>query len=432
MKKKLLINFFILISTVIFAQEENRNYRFSLEDCINYALSNSYTLQSYTLSQESYEAGYKQSKQLRLPSVSASMGESFSNSKSGGSIWNGSANINADVTLYQGGSINTQIAQSKLQTEQSDYQTQQYVNSLTLDILQNFLTVLSNEELLKNQEALIKTTEEQMNQGKAQFDAGQILESDYLLLRAQYASDLSNITDTRIARDNSILALKISLSMNPLDELHIIYPDTTRLENLSVLPSLDSVIQLTWETLPDLKLSQSNIEMAQLNVKYAQSSHYPSLSLSAGVGTGHNPDFKDFGNQISNKFNENVSLNLRIPIYSNSKVRTQVYQNKIALEQSELDLKQTELNTLQTVTQNYQNVVSASNKFDASKTKERAYYESFNAYNAMFNAGSITVVDLLQQQNNYLNALNEYIQNKYGFILKRKLLDVYMGIPISM
>jgi hypothetical protein len=38
----------------------------------------------------------------------------------------------------------------------------------------------------------------------------------------------------------------------------------------------------------------------------------------------------------------------------------------------------------------------------------------------------------LQQQNNYINVLNDYIQSKYGFMLKRKVLDVYMGNTVTL
>ena len=50
----------------------------------------------------------------------------------------------------------------------------------------------------------------------------------------------------------------------------------------------------------------------------------------------------------------------------------------------------------------------------------------------MFSAGSITAVELLQQQNNYISAMNDYIQSKYTFMLQRKVLDVYMGEEITM
>ena len=130
MKKSFLLNIIFFIVSTAFnqnLQEDRRNYQFTLEDCLNYAFANSYTLQSYDLSQESTEAGYRQAKQLRLPSVSASLGESFTNAKSGTS-WNGSASIGADITIFQGGNINNQIAQSKLKVEQAEYQSRQYIN----------------------------------------------------------------------------------------------------------------------------------------------------------------------------------------------------------------------------------------------------------------------------------------------------------------
>ena len=64
--------------------------------------------------------------------------------------------------------------------------------------------------------------------------------------------------------------------------------------------------------------------------------------------------------------------------------------------------------------------------------KENAYGKSFNAYNIQYQYGSITTVELLQQQNNYLNALNTYIQNKYSLVMKRKILDIYMGRKIEL
>ena len=41
-------------------------------------------------------------------------------------------------------------------------------------------------------------------------------------------------------------------------------------------------------------------------------------------------------------------------------------------------------------------------------------------------------MELLQQQNNYLNTLNAYIQNKYSLLMQRKILDIYMGRAIQL
>ena len=91
-----------------------------------------------------------------------------------------------------------------------------------------------------------------------------------------------------------------------------------------------------------------------------------------------------------------------------------------------------QLEARQTVVQAYRNVISAFNAYKVSQVRENAYSKSFNAYNVHFQYGTITTVELLQQQNNYLNALNTYIQNKYSLLMKRKILDVYMGKLISL
>ena len=97
-----------------------------------------------------------------------------------------------------------------------------------------------------------------------------------------------------------------------------------------------------------------------------------------------------------------------------------------------MNYEQSSLSVRQTVVQAYRNVVAAYNAYKVSQLKEQAYSKSFDAYNIQYQYGTITTVDLLQQQNNYLNALNSYIQNKYSLLMKRKILDVYMGKQITL
>jgi len=157
----------------------------------------------------------------------------------------------------------------------------------------------------------------------------------------------------------------------------------------------------------------------------------PTVSLHGSVGTGHN-NFDGLGNQLNSRFNQQIGVTLSIPVYDNSRTKSKVTQSRIALQQAELDRKQNELDIEQTVVTEYQNVISAYNKYLTTNTRQNAYSKTFDVYRAQFNHGAITTVDLLQQQNNYISALNDYIQSKYEFILRRKILDVYMGNQIIL
>lgn len=425
----------LMMPQPVIAQEaephESKNYQFTLEDCLRFAFANSYDRKSMELSAESQQVTYEQSKQSRLPSVNASASETYSNNKNG-SNYSGNVGVGASEVIYQGGNINKSIKQNRLNMERSEMQLQQYDNQLSVQILQAFLSALSNNELLEYQEVMLNSSRAQMKQGQERYKVGSILESDMLLLEAQYISDSTNVIETRISRDNSIMSLKVLLSMDPLDNLQIIQPNTDNLDDMTAsLPSEEAAIDMALEAYPSLKLSQYDILLAENNISMAKTGYMPSLNANANVGTGHT-DFDNVGQQFDDRFNQSIGISLSIPIYSRGQNRANVKRSKIALEQAQLDYEQTQLDVRQTVSLAYRNVISSYNTFKASEMKENAYSKSYNAYEVQFNYGKITAVELLQQQNNYLNVLNTFIRNKYTLLLQRKILDVYMGNEITL
>ena len=421
------ILFLLMFPLAMFAQD-NKTLRFTLEDCLEYAFSNSYERQSMELSNKSQQLSYEQSKEQRLPSVSASLSEGFSNNSSG-SGFSGSVGINAGMPIYQGGQINATIQQEQLYCEQSALEIQRYDDDLSIQILQSFLTILGNQELLNYQKSVLNSSREAMKQGKRKYEVGAILESDYLLLAAQYASDTNNIVDTQMEIESNMINLKVLLSMNPMQELEIVSPDTAIINTLSSFPSLEESVAQSIEYSPNLKISNYNVEIAKQSLRIAKSSYYPTVNLSAGVNTGHQ-NYKNIGEQLANQLSEQIGISVNIPIYNRGASKLRVHQSEIALEQQQLSYEQDMLSVRQNIVQEYQNMISSYNKYNVSKQTKDAYLKSFEAYNVQFQYGSITAVELLQQQNSYLNALNNFIQNKYSFILQRKILDVYMGLGI--
>ena len=419
-----LILFLILVPFVMNAQD-TLSLKFTLEECLEYAFSNSYERQSMELSNKSQQLSYKQSKEQRLPSVNASLGESFSNNASGANF-SGNIGINAGMPIYQGGQINATIEQEKLSCEQSEIELQRYDDDLSIQILQSFLTILGNQELLNYQKSVLNSSREAMKQGKRKYEVGAILESDYLLLAAQYASDTNNIVDTQMDIENNMINLKVLLSMDPMQELEIVSPDTAIINSLASFPSLEESVAQSIAYSPNLKISNYNIEIAKQSLRIAKSNYYPTVNLSAGVNTGHY-NYKNIGGQLTTQLSEQIGVSVNIPIYNRGSSKLRVKQSKIALEQTQLSYEQDVLSVRQNIVQEYQNMISSYNKYNVSKQTKDAYLKSFEAYNVQFQYGSITAVELLQQQNSYLNALNNFIQNKYSFILQRKILDVYMG-----
>ncbi|MGL5785316.1 MAG: TolC family protein, partial [Bacteroidales bacterium] len=304
-------------------------------------------------------------------------------------------------------------------------------NNLMIDIIQAYLSVIMNEELLEYQKSVADISKEMMNQGQIRYKAGEILESDYLLLRAQYTSDSYALTNSEINRDNALLDLKKLLCINPDTPVKVEHPQFFSLEALA-LPPLNTVIEQTLAWLPDLQITSRNIDLAELDVKIAKGGYSPTLSLNGSIGTNYNGT----GNgSWSSQFNDNqmqqVSVSISVPLWNKGKTRSNVKQANFRLQQAQLEDAQTELNLVTSLEKEYLNVTSLREKYQAAQISNDAYAENFRVFTTKFDKGAVSTTDLLQQQNSYLNALNNYIQSKYNYWFNRKMIDVYMGNEIN-
>lgn len=445
--KRFTILFIICILMTAFGAKAQDTLRMSLEDCIRYATENNLSLQTAALNRNTAELNYQRAKQQMAPSVSASASQGFGympnssyttleggtlNESKAATTWSGNYGLNAGIVIFNGLNIYNSIKQSKVNLEQADLQLEKSRNLINVQIVQAFLSVIMNEERLGYLNDVCKTSEEQMKQGEQQFKVGKILESDYMMLEAQYASDSFNIENTKITIENNILRLKNLLCMKPSQPLKLVKPSDEAMAQSLEMPTKSELINQSMQYLPELKLNEKNIESAEYDVKIAKSSYYPSLMFSTGASTGYNSGAGSFGEQLKRRFGLQAGLNLSVPIYNRSNARIQVAQSKIRLQQAEIEGLQTELEVLQTLEENYLNVKEAQNNFKVTEAQEKAYSANYKAYNEKFKAGAITAVDLLQQQTNYLNVMNNYLQNKYSFVLSRKVLDIYMGIPVKL
>lgn len=436
-KYVLVISFISLLFNCLIAQETEKQ-SFTLEKCLEFAETHNFTLQSANINIATSELNLKQSKLNIAPSVSASMTQNVNFGNYEKSIgWGGNYGINAGMTLFNGLSNANRIKQSKLDVEQSQLQLESSKNYIRISVIQAFLSIMMNEEILQYQQQVLKNSKEQMEQGEQQLSVGQILESDYKMLQAQYTSDLYNIENTKNNISTNYLTLKNLLSIDPATEISIVFPDSVTLFKSLELPPLQELIERSTNYLPELKMSENDIASAEYDVKIQKANYYPTLTASAGISTGYNgsnltsPN-TGWGTQLWHSLGENIGLSLSIPIYQRGSVRNNVKMAQYRVEQLELEQKETEYQVHQDLQKSYLEVASAQNDFISAEAKTDAYLANYKTYNMRFKYGSVTAVDLIQQQTNFLNQLNNYMQAKYSYVLKRKILDVYMGIPVTL
>ena len=180
--------------------------------------------------------------------------------------------------------------------------------------------------------------------------------------------------------------------------------------------------------MPESGRGRRGVEAAELGVGQGRAGFYPSVSLTAGLGTGHmSGDNYQSGSQIWNRFNENVALSVNIPIFSNRKNRTAVNKARIAVSNSRLEQLGIEKELLRQVESAYLNAVSAQSQYAAAKQKERYAQQSYDLTDEQFRVGRKNTVELITAQNELSSARQEVLQAKYMTLLNIGLRDIYQG-----
>lgn len=84
----------------------------------------------------------------------------------------------------------------------------------------------------------------------------------------------------------------------------------------------------------------------------------------------------------------------------------------------------------QLIEQAYFNTIAAKERCNVLKDQVEAFSESFRTAESRFNLGALNSVDYLVSKNNLEKAKINFVLAGYDFILRKKILDFYKGIPL--
>ena len=405
--------------------------RITLDSCLRYAYGHNITILNSELGRESAEATLTGAKMNFLPSVnaSASMGLSWDDNTTRSSNYG----INASLPIFSGlANLNT-LRQSKAGVSQSELQVQQARNSIGARIISAYLTILMNEEKLSYQQEVLETSRQQKLEGELKYSVGKILESDYKLLEASYLSAEAEIDNTRLTIENNRVALASLLCYDGTAVIEVVPSSDSLTASGRMLESFDTIFAQSMRNLPDVQISELNIDMARYNVNIARSNFLPTLSLNAGTSYNEGSIISD--NPVTNingGLNTSLTLGLSIPIFNRGASLTTYRKSKIALREAELSHRQTLVDLREDIEKLYNETLLALNRFRASEATANAYHASYDVYTVKFSQGAVTAVEMLQQQERYLSALNDWLQYKYSYLLSEKQLDIYTGKEIKL
>lgn len=416
------------------AQEASKTW--TLQECLDYAYQNNIQVRQSRNNQLSGIEDTKQAKAALFPSLVASTTQSYTNYPSSevtdNNSYTGTYGITAGMTIFEGGKLRTKVKRQKVQNQMDALSVEESVNDIRIAIVQAYMQCLYAADAVRINRSTAEASKAQRDRAEEMLRAGSISRVDFAQLQSQYSSDEYQVVVASSTLDNYKLQLKQLLELDIMEEMNPAVPGVKEENVLKALPSKDEVYATALKVMPQIRRGELGIEAAKLEEKSARAGFFPSISLSASVGTGHmsNNDFES-GSQIWNRFNENVGLTLNIPIFSNRKNRTAVNKAKIALNDSYLEWTSLQKELLRNVESAYLDAVSAQAQYLSAREKEKYARESYELTSEQFRVGVKNTVELITAQNEYSAAQQQVLQAKYLTLLSIELLNIYQGLPAS-
>lgn len=423
--------------------------KWSLEDCINYAIKNNLTIKTGELTNISQQIKLEQAKNQILPDLNASYSQSqnFGMSLSAKNTYetsnkstsSASFQLSASLNLFSGFRVKNTIAAQQFSTLASTEELKKAKESMAVNIASAYLQVLYNKELNTIAEEQVALSQKQVAKSEIMASYGKIPEGQVFEAKAQLAKDQYNAIESKGTLQLSLLELAQMLELKEWSNFDIALPNFDINPSSMVIQPAEEVYNYALTHKSNVKASEYQLKSIEKNLEITKSALYPSVDLSAGYSNRYyseqtNPDLTaaTISDQILNNGGSGISLNVRIPIFNRFDTKNNIRLSKIDVEKAKLELENTRKSLYKEIQQAWFNAVKATEKYKSSSEAVMNSEEAFRFAQEKYNNERATIYEFNDANMNLVTAKSNQLQSKYNLLFCIKILDFYKGEPLKL
>ena len=419
--------------------------KWTIDDCIAYAMQNNITLQKSRLQLQSAGEDVRASKGALLPTLNANTSQSLGyrpwqdvgtatvtngmvNTKVDKTYYNGSYGLNVQWTVWNGNKNRNTLKVNRLSEKQAELNVEEQANSIQERIAQLFVQCLYLNEAIGVTQASLETSRKNEERGQEMVEVGKMSKADLAQLTAQRATDEYNVVSAQSQLATYKLQLKQLLELTADQDFDIAIPPTTDAQVLAAIPALQTVYDQALGTRPEIEGKKLAIESSDVNLAIAKAGWLPTLSTSGGFTTSTNSLANNgWGTQMKTNTNMSAGLTLSIPIFDGWQTRSSVNKARLQQKQAQLDLMDQQKTLYQTIEGFWLDATTNQQKYRAATTTVESEQQSYDLLNEKFSLGLTNIIELLQGKDKLLSAQHNQLQSKYLTLLNLQLLRFYAG-----
>jgi len=474
--KRTLLKIFI-IAFCAYSVTANAQKMWTLKECLDTALVKNISINQGYLSSEIARINLIQARAAVLPNLylndSHSLNSGFSldpytNQYTTQSISSNNLSFNSSVNIFNGHVLLYTIRQNKLLYEAGLLDNDKLKVDVTLNILAAYMQVLMDYAAIDVSKEQVTSSDTLVGRTKKFLQFGKVAELSLLQTESQLASDkLLEITaENQLQLDKLTL---LQLMETPVDSSFEIKIQETGDSVLIIPPSSTQINDVSLGFMPQIKSAAIKIDASKASIKVAQCLGIPSLILSGGLKTGYssirsnyntdtsfqlqtigyvkgdlaqpvtgevatfnsNKQIQSLSDQLKNNFGEFITLTLSVPIFNRYVARSSIAIAKVNVRVAELNEQQTKNDLRKSIETVYTNQITAGKKMLAVKEQLDLERRTYSDMEKKYSFGAVDATTFLIEKNNFDKAAMSFIQAKYDYALKTKMVDFYLNKPLN-
>ena len=338
------------------------------------------------------------------------------------------ASVSSSVTLFNGLTNVASLRSAQLSEDAGERNVKRAEQTVAFTVASNFLALVQQQEQLGVQRENLAAQEAQEEQIKAFVDAGSRPISDLYQQQAAVAAARSQVVNAERAFELAKVDLIQTLQLDPRGSYAFAPPALDTASKANATFSLDSLLTRALGQRSDLFAQQSLVSAASQNVKAANGSRWPSLSLSAGYNSAYSSATPiGFTDQLNQRRGGSLAIGLSIPLFDRGTTDLAAQRAQIAEDNARLDLKDRQQQVGLEVRRAYLDYRAATQQLDAAEAQLRAAALALQASQQRYNVGAATLLEVTQARATQLQGASALVTARYGLLFQRTLIGYYIG-----
>jgi outer membrane protein len=192
--------------------------------------------------------------------------------------------------------------------------------------------------------------------------------------------------------------------------------------------SLDSLVTRALATRVDVRAQSARADAAKQDVKAAQASRWPTVSLTGGYSTAYSSaNTLAFADQLGQRRGGSVGVGVSIPLFDKGSTAVAVQRARIAEDNANLALDTERQTVALEVRRAYLDFTAAKERLVASDAQQKAAALAVKAALDRYQVGASTLLEVTQARAGLVQAESALVSARYNLVFQQSLMQYYTG-----